>query len=149
MFTTEGKLFGEHFIQDDTEGENIRSMVYIFSLDLFRRHVSGCSDGASCLGDLRSALEFCQPEVHHFHQTVSGEHDVIGFDVPMDDLVLVCLLQTFCCLNSDTDDLFEFQCTGFYFLPECGTIDIFHDKERLTVGLTDFMDGGDVRVIKR
>src|SRR6185295_349378 len=45
---------GRHFVQDDTEREQIRAGVEVLSADLFRRHVGDCSEWTSRTGQHRS-----------------------------------------------------------------------------------------------
>ena len=84
-------MVGEHFIEDDAEGEDVAAAIESmrFAEGLFGAHVGwGTGDGA--LFELLIGAD-CEAEVSDEGELRGGlDEDVGGFDVAMDDVLLVC-----------------------------------------------------------
>ena len=102
----------EHFVQNAAETENVRAMVRGVAPHLFRRHVA---DGPQNLagvrfsqGDaihgLRNRLrpaQLRQAEIQDLQPPISGDEDVLGFKVTVNDSLLVGRRQTLGKLNPE------------------------------------------------
>jgi hypothetical protein len=83
--TGEGRLSAEQFVEHHSQRVDIRSLVCGDTLGLFGTEVgSGTDDRAGPRQLLRVVQGPCYAEVGHFHGAVGREHDVAGFDVPME-----------------------------------------------------------------
>jgi hypothetical protein len=90
---------GEHLVEDDAEGEDVGAMIRRRATYLFRRHVADRAEhdsGGRVESRHRRARRLRQrrrqprqPEVEHLHATVIGQEDVLGFDVAMDDALVM------------------------------------------------------------
>ena len=95
--SVEWNLPGDHLVQDDAEGIDVRPRVDPVSLDLFGRHVLGAAHEQAGLGKvfalgLRDVLH--EAEVEHFDEVrlvaVLDEEDVRRLEVAVDDAERVC-----------------------------------------------------------
>ena len=128
---------------------------------LFRAHIVGGShDGSGdrvdplpCQGaaDLRGQILFCeagveefgQPEVEELGMAVPGDHDVVGLDVPVDDVRLVGPGQAFGDLVTDLDGALEVELALGDQAADGPAFDVLHGNEHRAVGLVDVIDRGD------
>ena len=93
-----GAMAGHHFVKDYAETPDIGALINRRAARLFWRHVTNGSEYRAQVGlDQQERLflrhryrhflfgKLCNPKVEHFHVSVRPEHDVLGFDVAMDD----------------------------------------------------------------
>lgn len=77
------------------------------------------------------------------------EEDVLGFDVAVDDAVVVCVIERFGELGDDVDDVVDREASFFAkAVAECLAADVGCDEERTSVDLTGVVDGEDVGVLE-
>ena len=85
-------LFSEDVEHHHGESELIGAAIHRLALDLFRRHVAGCTHqhagGGHLLGD-----DFGHSEIAHFGSHALVDHDVGGLDVTVDDAVFVGVIK--------------------------------------------------------
>ncbi len=112
MFSTEGKLAGEKFVQDNAEGEYVRPVIDLFTHRLLGGHVRRRPDRRAGLCQVRCSLEFGKPKVHDLHLTLGIHHDVIRFDIPVDDSLLSSRRQAVTHLNGDIENILD---GGYFF----------------------------------
>ena len=72
----------------DAGGENIGSRIDRLSIYLLRRHISQAADQLTGASD-GLIPDVSNSEVHDFHAAVLEHHDVAGFDVTMNNPVVV------------------------------------------------------------
>src|SRR6516164_3246490 len=89
-------LAGEHFIQNNPEGEQITPRVRDLSGNLFRRHIANRAEELPRMTYIQSCDAFrvnCrawqdlfrQTKIQHLHVAVGANHNVCRFEVAMHD----------------------------------------------------------------
>src|SRR5215813_12056573 len=105
--TTKWLLSTYRFVDNDAQTPDICTRINRQSARLLGRHVGYCSDhkpGRGFVGKLSRLSfaacglwsyfrEFCEPEIQNLHVAVAPEHDVVEFDVAMDDSSIVSCRQ--------------------------------------------------------
>ena len=92
----EGKLAGQHLVEDDPQAVDVAPPVdlAVLAAGLLRRHVGGGAQHLAVDGDGDLAgLALGQAEVHQVGLAVLVDHDVLGLDVTMDHAVLVGIME--------------------------------------------------------
>src|SRR5947208_4400400 len=87
-------MASEHLVKHCAESVNIRgpSDPRVISHRLFRRHVAGSAQNFHRAGDGTLCFDQpCQPEIGEMRFTFCVEQDVSGFDVAMQNAVLMCV----------------------------------------------------------
>src|SRR5207245_7952770 len=102
----EGQLARGHFVEDDTEREEVAAPVEFAGADLLRGHVGDGADGAAGTrevfgvhklrrqrirtdGCLFPGTKLSKPKIKNFGVAALGDEDVGGLDVAMDDALSV------------------------------------------------------------
>ncbi len=96
-------MTGHHLIQDDSKRIDIRALVWILPIHLFRRHVFRSADHHSCAGDSLGFEGAGDAEIHDPGIPLFIDHDILGFEVPMDNSQTVSLGQPLADLLGDVD----------------------------------------------
>jgi hypothetical protein len=83
----------QNFVQNDAQAENIATAInsMTFASGLFWTHVSRCSGVTWPFADV--LFPQCQPKVGHKGFAGPVKQDVTGLDVPMDQPLLVGIVQ--------------------------------------------------------
>ena len=89
----EGQLPGEHLVEHDAHGVDVRLVGDVVSPGLFRGDVVHRADGLVGHGLGLALQEPGDAEIGHLDGPVPQQHDVLGLDVPVDDALLVGVLQ--------------------------------------------------------
>jgi hypothetical protein len=101
---------------------------------------------------VRSALETAgslgKPEVEELG-TAFREHDVVRFEVAVDDPLIVCRLESRRDLGSDFEDLFDREGALADSVAQGIALDQFHDKVVDFVLVADVKEGADIWVVER
>jgi hypothetical protein len=71
-----------------------------------------------------------------------------GLDVPVDDALRMCCIQRIGNLDAQIEHRFDLQRLASYQVPERLSLQQFHRNEGSPIGLVDFMDRADVRVVQ-
>ena len=133
--TGERNLAGQHFKQHDANGIDVCSNIDLLALSLLRGEVGRCAQDGCCSGDVIKG--FCHStgntEVENLHLASTREHDVVRFDIAVNDAFVVgkfnCrkqfLRHTNCFRNLEGSAGNEFG--------ELQAIHVFHDEERIGV----------------
>ena len=140
----------QQLIQHDSKGVDIRPLVDHIALQLFWRHVFGCSPGL-LRDNARSASHLtCETEVSKLRLAVGVEKDVSGLHITMDQAMTVRGLQSIGYLKRQADRLRErqlalaFQAVFERFMQQG------HDQIEAALTLKSLLasmvDGHDVRV---
>ena len=95
ILALEERRAGGHFVENGAQAVNIGALVAAFALDLFGRHVIGRAHGrgeadeghAPGLGGLGDA------KIHDANGAVPAEHDVLRFEIAVDDVLPVQVVQ--------------------------------------------------------
>src|SRR6266700_7631475 len=89
-------MAGEHLKDNDTEAENIAPAVQRNAAGLLGRHISGRAENharrrryslesfGTAARD-RISARLCQAKVHDLYAAVAAEHDVVRFEIAMDN----------------------------------------------------------------
>jgi hypothetical protein len=143
-------LASEHLVEDAPETVYVAPTVELPAPGcLFRAHVDRGADGHARRGQLlatRFAYPSRDPEIAH-HRLPGHQHDVLGFDVAMDDVVAVRIGQRTRYLPSDLRGVVD----GELFLAvepvtQGLAFDIRHDVVEEAVGFPRIVEGQDVGV---
>ena len=73
--------------------------------------------------------EFGEAEVEDLHVAFGADHDVLGFDVAMDDACFVCGNECFGNLNRDVEHVAEFHSVAAHALAQRHAFDVLHRDE--------------------
>ena len=84
-----GQAAGNHLIEDHTGRVQIGALVNVAAPGLLRRNVVYRSQSLLGEGAVPSGGHPGNAEVGHLHAAVPEHHDVMGFDVPVDDAAAV------------------------------------------------------------
>jgi hypothetical protein len=91
--------------------------------------------------------DFGETEVENLRLTSISHEDVRGLDVPMDDSLRVCRIESICELDSQIEHRFDLQRLTRDPVPECLAFQQFHSDEGSPIGFVNFVDRADVRVV--
>ena len=136
----------EHLIHDNAEGVDVAARVGQFSSRLFGRNIV---DGADGLPVVFVDLVFQRrdAEVFHLHSAVAQHHDVLGFDVAMDDAALMGVREGAGNLPRKVQHLAPLQRTApVHILPQRDPVYQFHDYVFDFIAVADVIDRHDIRV---
>ena len=80
---------------------------------------------------MRFDVAECQTQVHDFDLALERQHQIVRFDVAMDEFLFVGVLQAGRCLSDDRASIGRGQGTDLVRnLRQVGAIDQFHHQER-------------------
>jgi hypothetical protein len=154
---TNGRRPGSHFVENDTQREDVCSRAGLGPAGLLRRHIGRCAENGAWRRVLpESSRAFGrlmvddprEPEIEHLHVAVAPDHDVLGLDVPMDDAGRVSGGQRARHLPSDIHRR-RLRLRGLDESTQRLAVDeLLHDEELAAGCLPDFVDGDDVGVIE-
>ncbi len=148
MDSLERCLAREELEEEDAKREDVRPVVGVLPLYLFRRHISGRADRATLFGEPRDITpELGKTEIHDLRDPVFPDHDIFGLDVPVDDPLVVRGRKAVGDLDSDIDGLLE--ADGPPFLAQGLPVNQLHRDKHLAVVFGDIVDRADVRVVQR
>ena len=146
VVAVEGQAAGGELVEHDAEGVEIGAAVDFFAQRLLGRHVGDGAGDAALAGDADGALADGEAEIDELDRGGAGavgEEDVGGFEVAVDEAVLVGVAEGFAELGGELDGFFEG--FGFAFL-EARAFDQLHDEVGHVLVLADVVDGDHVRV---
>jgi len=120
---TERRPAGEHCVEHSAKRIQIAAGSRALAARLFRRHVFGCSHDAACLGQSCGCEQTGHTEVSQLQRAIAGEHQIAGFEIPVDDT---------CCMGG-----FEshggLQCQFQHFAPRQSSPGMDFSRERRAV----------------
>ena len=124
--------------QQHTQRVQISPWADVLARDLFGGHVCRRTDHQA--GFTALFHEFCQPEIQHLHEQLVARdllhHDVLGLDVPVDDVAGMSGVQRVQDLSQDLRyylwiDRISSQRTGLHFSAQRAvSLDVFHHQVR-------------------
>ena len=90
-----------------------------------------------------------ETEVGKLHDPVAGDHDVLGFDIAMDEVALMGVLERVGDLDGDLRRLGFLDALALLdAIVHGGTVDILHHEVVVLAGLADVVGGDDVWMIE-
>ena len=151
---------GKHFVEHRTKCKDVAARIGGLAAHLLRRHVARrahhharrrvrTGEGGLvqfCAGFLR---QFRQSEIEDLDAPVLGDENVLGFQVAMDDSLLVRRRQSVRDLHAVLDRLTLRQCPFIEQRPQAFPLQQLGDQKRRAVVLTDVMNGENVGMVKR
>ncbi|GEM_PF-7038164 len=90
-----------------------------------------------------------ETEIQHLDPEVLGDHDVVGFQISMDNAAVMCSANSICQRNGKLENLARLHTSLRDQLREGLALHKFHRDEVDLVGLLDGEDGHDVGVAER
>ena len=140
-------LFGrEHLVHHDAERVDVAAGVGKLSPRLLGRDIVDGADGlAVILVDL--VFQGRDAEILHLHGAVAQHHDVLGFDVPVDDAALMGVGKRAGDLPRKVQHLPPLQrAAPVHVLPQRDPVYQFHDYVFDFIAVADIIHGHDIRV---
>ena len=130
----ERRAHAQELVENRADGEDIRPMVDP-SAHLLRRHVAEATHDQP--GSCEAALgirHLGDAEIEDLHLTATQEEDVAGLDVPMDDPMLVGVVEAVAHLEHDGDLVLECQSSSLSDeVLQLFTLKKLHDDEELPI----------------
>jgi hypothetical protein len=135
-------------------------MIGRFTADLFGRHVPVCPKDHPCRrrlirrsgsrGRRRSVVvdQARDAEVQDLQAAVGGDEQVLRFEIPVNDAVIVRHGQRLRRLLAQIDRRGGFGHAPMKTLSQCLAFEQLRHDERTTLGLTDIVDADDARVVQ-
>ena len=147
-----------HLVEHHPERKHICWRATLHAVDALRRHVRRGADDDARHGFERrvrrrvAAAFECnrpgEPEIEHFHESITAEHDVLRLDVAMHDTRAVRGVEGARNLRADFGDSCE-RHRALEERPQRRAVDQLLDDEVVAFrGLADFVNDNDVRVVQ-
>ena len=96
----------------------------------------------------RKERDLGQPEIENLRLTSICDEDIRGPDVPVNDVLGMSGIKRVRDLDSQIEHCLDFQRLAIDPMPEGLTFEQFHRDEGSPLGVIDFVDGADVRVVQ-
>ena len=157
----ERPLACHHLVEDRAEGELIGPEIHRLPGRLLGRHVTdGPHDDAGLgrAGHRRDLLrrssfrvgmrQLREAEIEDLDEAVAGDHDVLGFQVPVNDARGMSLGQPVGHLSANREQLAERKRTAIELLPQRLSVHQLHDDERGGIAEPDLVDRHDVGMVQ-
>ena len=149
---TTRELAGDHLVNHDAEGVNVRAVVDLRAgVKLLGRGVVGRAHAGAGLGAEAAVgvVALGQTKVAHLHPAIPREHDVTGLDVPMHDAVLMGELQRITDLWQQGERHLLRHGAGADHVHHVRSIHQLHDDVQVVrPGFTEVDDADDVWVVQ-
>ncbi len=166
--TGEGKSAGRHFIEHNSEREEIRPGIELFSAGLLGGHVGDRAHGASRAGEkigsgLRAGLqravarlgrflrhgELGEAKVQNFRRAARDQEDVRGLDVAMDDAFGVRGVQAIGDLDGHVKKIGQGQGLAGDAVFQGLAFEQLHRDEGAPFKFANVVDGADIGMVQR
>ena len=95
----EGQAAGDHLVHHHTQGIQVGAVVHITAPGLLGRHIMDRTDGLTLAVGVFPGGKMGDAEIGHLYGAVPQQHDVLGLDIPVDDVMVVGMLQSACDLS--------------------------------------------------
>jgi hypothetical protein len=141
----------EHLIKNCSQGIDIRRRTDVFTLaGLFGGHVTGSTEDHSGLRVPRfRAKSLDQTEIGDLQQTVLGDQDVAGFQVPMDDALAVCGRYSHGQHLGPPGSVRRGEWTPAQALFQGSPVYVFHGEKRLSLVFPNIVNSDDMRMLHK
>jgi len=146
-FAQERQSSGQHLVQDDAKRIDVRFFARSDPFGMLRRKIMDRTDHGTGLCNGGRSDCTGNAEIRHLHPSVFADQDIVRFDVPMNDLVIMSMIQRIADLRCDFDRFVHLQRRPFpdNFV-QIGTIHVFHDDVMGILVLSDIINAHDVRM---
>jgi hypothetical protein len=145
-----GCVAEEAFVEGSADAVDIATMIDGASVELFGRKIGGGSDEDACFGEFFFLFGAGDPKVGEFDDTCTGEHDIGGFDIAVDNALLMGVMEGIEELGEDIADLFEAEAGCLLGLAdhvfEIRSVDEFHHDKIAIFAFKDGFDADDMGV---
>ena len=152
-----------HLIKHHAQTPDIGALINRRAERLFRRHVTGASQYRPQIGlsechrfcPVRRSLgeggfgKLCNPKVEHFHVPVRPEHDVLRFDIAMNNSGFVCSSERTGHLDGDLNSFTQLHPSMRQTLTQCLAFDQFARYVVNRVIFADLVNGQNIWMIER
>src|SRR5262245_25247553 len=128
-------MTGQHFVQDYTEGPNVRTLINRLPQGLFWRHVVDCSQDDACLGQIIPFDELSYSEVEDLDEAISSNKKIGRLDVPVNDPGGMGLDESAPHLDTQLERLVWGHCSIPNPLLDCSSLIQGHNNKQLAIGL--------------
>lgn len=154
---------GRHFIEHGAERKQVGAGIQFLATHLLGRHVGEGADdrsgdrkrlGATCGGQVRRAGQLArrrllgQTEIQNLGPPVTGDEEVGGFEVAMDDASGVRGLQRIGKLDCPAQQVGQGQRPAGDAFAQRGAIEVLHRNVSLSVGFAQVVNGADIGVVE-
>src|ERR1019366_5783340 len=160
---SEGQRSGTHLVQNRPEGKQVRASIEFLPSNLLRRHIGDGSqrtagtremflglDGRGAQGNaLRLEGDLRQPKIENLRLTSIRDEDVGRLDVAVGYAFGVRSVQGIGNLNAQVECRLDLKRLASDPVPERLPLQQLHGDEGSPIGLVDFVDRADVRVVQR
>ena len=145
----ERRIAGEQLVRNDPDGVLVGLGRLRVSGALFRTHVRRRADGEAGARQLRGVGHLRDPEVGDLHVAVRVDQDVGRLHVPVDDAVVVGVLERRAELQQDSlhDGYGQWRVLADHHV-EWSAVDVLHDEEQRIARVPNGVDHDDVGVIE-
>ena len=150
---------GSHFVQENTEGPDVRFKAVALTLDDLRREIVGCADDSLGLGS-RVREDTSDTKVTKLDDSFLGDEDVLRLKITVQDFLIVAVLHGQCDLGEPVEELIfrkvvlaSLTINSLKALLDLAlhvtVVGVVHDNAELAfLGLVDFAETHDIWVIK-
>ena len=157
----------QHLVENRAEGKQVGAHVQFLAQRLLGRHVGRRTHRRARAGQVlrrhrqgrrssrrgHDGLLYCrhlrQSEVEHLGMPALGDQDVRRLDVAVDDPLCVRRIQRVGDLDSQVQHLLHRHRCARDQVFERGSVQVFHDDERTTLGFIDLVNRADVGMVQR
>src|SRR5579885_963692 len=149
-FGEKRELTGEHLIENDAKRIDIAAIV-AHAVRLFGGHIFGRADHCARAGQHLCALHgLGQAEIDQVRVAVRAQEDIRGFDIAMNDAVIVGVLQRRSDLAEEAGSLFESELlVAEEVIAQGAAVDIGHNQVVPGTLLAEVVEGQDMIMGKR
>ena len=139
---------GDQFVKRHPHRVQVRTAIQFVALHLLSRHVEERTHGGARLGQLLVGLGFGDAKVHELDDVVRGQHHVGGFDIAVNDAVLMSVTERRKDLRDIAEGIPEGDRPRFRPFLQGGAFDVLHDHEELIFLAKRGAEAGDVGMIQ-
>ena len=142
-----GDASGDHLVHGHAQRVDVAALVAVAAARLLRTDIVHGTHGVRT--DRLARSRAGNAEVRHLYFSVAGNNDVLGFNVPVDDMLAVGDLDALRDLDGDSDRLAARESALLLDIAlQRDTVDEFHDDVVDVVFLSDVIDIDDILMRK-
>ena len=156
-----GALSRKHFVQNGSQGKNIRPGISGLASDLLGRHVSHGAENRAH-GSFPCGFEGCafvqnavrldelgETEIENFHAAIAGYKNIVWFEIAMNDAFVVRCRESLGDLRAVLHCKAQREGAAGEFLPQRVAFETLRNQKWRAVMLANVVDGKDVGVVER
>jgi len=142
-----GHLARQHFVKNQTESEDVGTLIELYAQSLLRRHVLHGADERSSLCHPVALQRAGQAEIHHQDSSRTIPHDVLRLEIPVNYPNTVRSVQSLAHL---LNNIYRFFWSKLLFFADEGTqvftLDVLHRDELDALTFAQVIDADHVLV---